>query len=71
MAGLSVGVTLATDDESGPSFSERLLEQAHTYQISLSRLSDEARAALIQFLEDALEVLDWTSNQHQGEEGGS
>ncbi|MFC2029102.1 LexA family protein [Chloroflexota bacterium] len=71
LAGLSVGVTLAADDEAGPSFSQRLLEQAHLYQISLSRLSDEARSALAQFLEDALEALEWTSNQNRGEEGES
>jgi hypothetical protein len=58
LAGLSVGVTLAADEEVGPSLSQRLLEQAHRYQVSLSRLSDEARSALTQFLEDALEALD-------------
>ena len=66
LAGLSVGLTLAADDRpeqslaenAGPSFSQRLLEQAHRYQISLTRLSDEAREALVLFLEDALEALD-------------
>lgn len=70
LAGLSVGVTIAADDEAGPSLSQRLLEHAHRYQVSLSRLSDEARSALVQFLEDALEVLERTANQ-QGETGRS
>jgi DNA-binding MarR family transcriptional regulator len=58
LAGLSVGATLSADDESSPSLTQRLLDHAHHYQTSLSRLSDEARAALIQFLEEALEALD-------------
>lgn len=58
LAGLSVGVTLSADDENGPSVTQRLLEHAHHYQTNLSRLSEEARSALVQFLEEALEALD-------------
>jgi len=58
LAGLSVGATLSTDDESSSALTQRLLDQAHRYQATLSRLSGEARAALIQFLEEALEALD-------------
>jgi hypothetical protein len=58
LAGLSVGATLLADDEAEPSLSQRLLEQARRYQSSLSRLTGEARTALSQFLEDALQALD-------------
>jgi DNA-binding IclR family transcriptional regulator len=58
LAGLSVGATLSEDDESGPSLTQRLLDQAHRYQADLSKLSAEARSTLAQFLEDALEALD-------------
>lgn len=58
LAGLSVGVTLSADDENGLSVTQRLLEHVHHYQTNLSRLSEEARAALIQFLEEALDALD-------------
>jgi hypothetical protein len=58
LAGLSVGATLAADDESSASITRRLLEQAHQYQANLSRLSDEARSALVQFLDEALDALD-------------
>lgn len=58
LAGLSVGVALSAEDENGPSVTQRLLEQAHHYQTNLSRLSEEARSALVQFLEEALEALD-------------
>jgi hypothetical protein len=58
LAGLSVGVSLGADDESSPSLTQRLLEHAHRYQATLSRLSEEARLALIQFLEEALEALE-------------
>ena len=58
LAGLSVGVTLSADDEVGRSMSQRLLEQVRHYQTNLSRLSEEAHSALIQFLEEALEALD-------------
>lgn len=58
LAGLSVGATLSANDEAGPSITQRLLEHAHRYQANLGRLSEEARSALTQFLEDALEALD-------------
>ena len=58
LAGLSVGATLTADDEAGPSLTQRLLEHAHHYQASLAKLSAEARQALAQFLEEALEALD-------------
>lgn len=58
LAGLSVGATLSADDEANPSYTRRLLDLARRYQISLGRLSEEARVALAQFLEEALEVLD-------------
>lgn len=58
LAGLSVGATLSANDEASPSLTQRLLEHAHGYQANLSRLSEEARSALIQFLEEALEALD-------------
>lgn len=58
LAGLSVGAALADEDETGPSLSQRLLDQAHHYQTNLSQLSEEARSALVQFLEEALEALD-------------
>jgi hypothetical protein len=35
-----------------------LLDQAHRYQSNLSRLNEETRAVLIEFLEEALEALD-------------
>jgi hypothetical protein len=58
LAGLSVGVTLTAEDENGPSVTQRLLEHVHHYQTNLSRLSEDARSALVQFLEEALEALD-------------
>jgi DNA-binding MarR family transcriptional regulator len=58
LAGLSVGATLSADDESGSSLTRRLLDHVRSYQSSLPRLSAEAREALIQFLEEALEALD-------------
>jgi hypothetical protein len=58
LAGLSVGATLLADDELSSSVTQRLLDQAQHYQTSLSRLSDEARLALTQFLEEALDALD-------------
>jgi hypothetical protein len=58
LAGLSVGATLSADDESSSSITQRLLDQALRYQTSLSRLSEEARTALAQFLEEALDTLD-------------
>jgi len=58
LAGLSVGVTLSADDEAGPSWTSRLLDHTQNYQANLARLSAEAREALVQFLEEALEALD-------------
>jgi hypothetical protein len=58
LPGLSVGVTLSAEDGAGPSLTSRLLDQAHRYQSNLSHLSEEARSALIDFLEEALEALD-------------
>jgi len=58
LAGLSVGVTLSTEDDAGPSITHRLLDYARRYQSHLSDLSSEARSALVQFLEEALEALD-------------
>lgn len=58
LAGLSVGATLSANDEAGPSLTQRLLEHTRGYQANLSRLSEEARSALVQFLEEALEALD-------------
>jgi hypothetical protein len=58
LAGLSVGATLSEDDEPNASLTQRLLDHAYRYQANLAKLSTEARAALAQFLEDALEALD-------------
>jgi hypothetical protein len=58
LAGLSVGTTLAVGDEAGLSLTQRLLDHAQRYQANLGRLSEEARSALVQFLEEALEALD-------------
>jgi hypothetical protein len=58
LAGLSVGATLAGDDEASRTLTRRLIDNARDYQAGLSRLSEEARAALIDFLEEALEALD-------------
>jgi hypothetical protein len=58
LAGLSVGATLSADDEAEPTLTQKLLEHIRPYQSNLSRLSMEARTALIQFLEEALEALD-------------
>jgi DNA-binding MarR family transcriptional regulator len=58
LAGLSVGVALTVDDESEHSRTQELLDHVRSYQSSLSRLSAEARSALVQFLEEALEALD-------------
>jgi DNA-binding MarR family transcriptional regulator len=58
LAGLSVGASLAANDEATPSITQRLLEHARGYQANLGRLSEEARSALVQFLEEALEALD-------------
>jgi hypothetical protein len=58
LAGFSVGATLLANDEAGPSLTQRLLDHAQRYHANLSRLSEEARSALVQFLEEALEALD-------------
>ncbi len=58
LPGLSVGVALANDDEASHTLTQRLLDNVHRYQASLSRLSDEGRAVLVHFLEEALEALD-------------
>jgi hypothetical protein len=58
LAGLSVGATLMEQDETETSITHRLLEHARHYQTNLSKLSEDSRQALLQFLEDALEALD-------------
>jgi DNA-binding MarR family transcriptional regulator len=58
LAGLSVGATLSADDETGSPLTQRLLDHARNYQAALGRLSEDARSALVQFLEEALEALD-------------
>ena len=58
LAGLSVGVTLSTEDDVGSSLTDRLLDHVRHYQTHLADLSSEARSALVQFLEEALEALD-------------
>jgi DNA-binding MarR family transcriptional regulator len=58
LAGLSVGTTLAAEDETTTSLTQRLLDHTRRYQANLERLSEEARALLVQFLEEALEALD-------------
>jgi hypothetical protein len=58
LGGLSVGATLATDDEAGSSLTRRLFDHVHHYQASLGRLGGDARQALAQFLEEALDALD-------------
>jgi hypothetical protein len=67
LAGLSVGATLSADDVINPSMTQKLLEHAQHYQITLARLSQEGRAALAQFLDDALEVLDQPIPEPGGE----
>lgn len=58
LAGFSVGVTLSDDDEANRSLTQRLLNHVHHYQANLSRLSEDGRTALVDFLEEALEALD-------------
>jgi fluoride ion exporter CrcB/FEX len=58
LAGLSVGATLMEQDETETSITHRLLEHARHYQTNLSKLSEDGREALLQFLEEALEALD-------------
>lgn len=70
LAGLSLGATLSAEDEAGTSLTQRLLDLVHHYQLSLDRLSEEARAALGQLLEEALDTLDNRSSAHR-ENGAS
>lgn len=58
LAGLSVGATLSADDEASSSLTLRLMDLAHSYQVNLGRLGEEARVALALFLEEALQALD-------------
>lgn len=67
LAGLSLGATLSADDEVSPSLTQRLLVHVRSYQSSVSRLSDEARSALLQLLEEALEALDGDTKESRKE----
>jgi hypothetical protein len=58
LAGFSVGITLSDDSEANHSLTRRLLNYVHHYQANLSRLSEESRTTLVDFLEEALEALD-------------
>jgi DNA-binding MarR family transcriptional regulator len=58
LAGLSVGITLSEDDEENRTLTQRMVSYVHRYQANLSRLSEDSRAALVRFLEEALEALD-------------
>ena len=58
LAGLSVGATLSADGEAEQSRTRELLDYVRSYQTSLTRLSGDARSALVDFLEEALEALD-------------
>lgn len=58
LAGLSVGVSLSDDDEENRTLTQRMVSYVHRYQANLSRLSEDSRAALVRFLEEALEALD-------------
>ena len=58
LAGFSVGVALSDDNEANHSLTQRLLNYVHHYQANLSRLSEDSRTALVDFLEEALEALD-------------
>ena len=58
LGGLSVGATLATADETGSSLTQRLYDHVHHYHASLGRLGGDARQALTQLLEEALDALD-------------
>ncbi len=58
LAGFSVGVALSDDSEANHRLTRRLLNYVHHYQANLSRLSEESRTALVDFLEEALEALD-------------
>lgn len=58
LAGLSVGVALSDDDEENHTLTQRVISYVNRYQANLSRLSEDGRAALVRFLEEALEALD-------------
>jgi hypothetical protein len=58
LVGLSVGVSLSDDNEANQTLTRRLLNHVQHYQTNLSRLSEESRTALVDFLEEALEALD-------------
>jgi hypothetical protein len=63
LAGMSLGASLSDEPEpgsadNGTSLMQRLLTATGHYQQSLARLSREGKAALIEFLEEALEALD-------------
>jgi hypothetical protein len=58
LVGLSVGVSLSDDNEANQTLTRRLLNHAQHYHTNLSRLSEESRTALVDFLEEALEALD-------------
>jgi hypothetical protein len=58
LAGLSVGVALSEDDEINRSLTRRLIDHIRRYQTNLSKLTEEGRAALVRFLEEALSALD-------------
>jgi hypothetical protein len=62
LAGFSLGVTLTVDDDASPSLTQRLLDHGRRYQTSLLRLSADARLALAQLLEEALDALDKDAN---------
>jgi hypothetical protein len=63
LAGMSVGASLGDveemgQEENGASLMHRLVTATGHYQQSLTRLSREGKAALLEFLEEALEALD-------------
>jgi hypothetical protein len=58
LPGLSMGASLADQDDGSPSLSERLLDHIQRYQTSLSRLNAEARTVLTDFLDEALKAID-------------
>src|SRR5690606_591778 len=69
LAGLSVGTTLAADDEARPSLTQRLLGPARRYQATVSHLSSEAGTAPLQRLADALGALAYPLAQGQAKPG--
>lgn len=58
LAGLSVGATLSVDEETDASLTRRLLDYVQRYQANLGHLSHDARRALAQFLEEAIDTID-------------